>query len=201
MTIDTSREAVERLLDGVTPGPWKELSGANHRIMASYMCINGLSAMFTLARIDNPDDAERGYTDDAYNPDTAEANTRFIAAARELVPALMAERDAALAEVARLSTPPDDAEVLAIIKDVTFEAVNSEIDRVLAGRICQKLARLSHALAAEKAKREAMEAALTEIDALDPEHLIDSCAHTAMRGLVLRMGEVARATLAKHGSK
>ena len=139
------------------------------------------------------------------------ANARFIAASRDLVPALLAERDAALAEVARLSTPPDDAEVadlvaelgepLVIIEGYSTDYVDTDDVRERMGKAADALTRLSHALASETAKREAMEQALTEIDALDPEHLIDSCAHTAMRGLVLRMGEVARATLAKHGSK
>ena len=36
------------------------------------------------------------------------------------------------------------------------------------------------------------ELALLEIDALDPEGKIDGCSQTALRGLVLRMGEIAR---------
>ena len=34
--------------------------------------------------------------------------------------------------------------------------------------------------------------ALLEIDALDPEGKIDGCSQAALRGLVLRMGEIAR---------
>ena len=37
--------------------------------------------------------------------------------------------------------------------------------------------------------------ALVSIDALDPEAMIDACSSHAIRGLVLRMGETARATL------
>ena len=37
--------------------------------------------------------------------------------------------------------------------------------------------------------------ALVVIDALNPEGLIDGCSQLALRGLVLRMGETARATL------
>ena len=36
------------------------------------------------------------------------------------------------------------------------------------------------------------DAALLEIDALDPEGKIDACSQAALRGLVLRMGEIAR---------
>ena len=34
--------------------------------------------------------------------------------------------------------------------------------------------------------------ALLEIDSLDPEGKIDGCSQAALRGLVLRMGEIAR---------
>ena len=36
------------------------------------------------------------------------------------------------------------------------------------------------------------DAALLEIDALDPEGKIDTCSQAVLRGLVLRMGEIAR---------
>lgn len=39
--------------------------------------------------------------------------------------------------------------------------------------------------------------ALRAVDALDPEGMIDGCSHHALRGLVLRMGEISRATLAE----
>lgn len=95
MTIDTSKEAVEWLLDGVTPGPW--------RVGPVDDC-----------RVEDADGNEVAQIDGDYNsPDLwpkMEANARFIAAARELVPALAAERDeqtaradAAGAEVARLT--------------------------------------------------------------------------------------------------
>jgi len=38
---------------------------------------------------------------------------------------------------------------------------------------------------------------LRVVDALDPEGMIDGCSHSALRGLVLRMGEIARTTLAE----
>lgn len=78
--VDTSTEAVTKLLDGVTPGPWGAESGhvqqngqlywqvtdKNHAIMQNQFCwCQGDHA----------------------------ANARFIAAARDLVPALLAERD------------------------------------------------------------------------------------------------------------
>ena len=69
--IDTSTAAVERLMDGVTPGPWEydEESGKIFGV-ASFVYEH--------------------------------ADARFIASARQLVPALAAERDALRAENERL---------------------------------------------------------------------------------------------------
>jgi len=39
--------------------------------------------------------------------------------------------------------------------------------------------------------------ALLAVDALDPEGMIDGCSQAALRGLVLRMGHIARAALAE----
>ena len=53
----------------------------------------------------------------------------------------------------------------------------------------EKAADRIEALEAALAKAEL---ALLEIDALDPEGKIDGCSQSALRGLVLRMGEIAR---------
>ena len=85
MTVDTSTEAVEKLLDGVTPGPWV-IDGiviSRHTEPYGYpadVCLMGEPAQY-------PGDIPvmmHGW----------DANARFIAAARDLVPALLAERDA-----------------------------------------------------------------------------------------------------------
>ena len=133
MTIDTSREAVERLLDGVTPGPWQsdgEFMDRYHEVRVAMPDRCGVP-MATIAEAshnwnDVTDVAER-----RISWKEAEANARFIAAARELVPALLAraeaaeaERDramqtceqiaaraeAALAEVSRLTAERDEAD-------------------------------------------------------------------------------------------
>lgn len=95
MTIDTSREAVERLLTNVTPGPW--------RVGPVDDC-----------RVEDADGNEVSQIDGDYNhPDLwpiMEANARFIAAARELVPALLARAESAEAEVARLTAERDEAD-------------------------------------------------------------------------------------------
>ncbi len=155
MTIDTSRESVERLLTNVTPGPW--------RVGPVDDC-----------RVEDADGNEVSQIDGDYNhPDLwpiMEANARFIAAARELVPALLARAESAEAEVARLSTPPDDAEVaalvaelgepLVIIEGYSADYVDTDDVRERMGKAADALTRLSHALATETAKREAMETAL-----------------------------------------
>jgi hypothetical protein len=51
-------------------------------------------------------------------------------------------------------------------------------------------------IAAEDKLAKAVEA-LRAVDALDPEGMIDGCSQSALRGLVLRMGEISRATLAE----
>ena len=55
--------------------------------------------------------------------------------------------------------------------------------------------RAANALIAQDAELKRLREALNGIDALDPEHLIDGCSASALRGLVLRMGELARAAL------
>ena len=77
--IDTSTEAVERLLDGVTPGPWVVDDGGSY-------C-----------------DVVTDYGDGVFGEDfiiceDAHQNAHFIAAARDLVPALLAERDRLMKE-------------------------------------------------------------------------------------------------------
>jgi chromosome segregation ATPase len=52
-----------------------------------------------------------------------------------------------------------------------------------------------------QARVERLATALNEIDALDPEHLIDGYSQTATRGLVLRMGEIARAARQQEGGE
>ena len=46
-----------------------------------------------------------------------------------------------------------------------------------------------------KAENARLREALVAIDALDPENMIEGCSQQSLRGLVLRMGELARAAL------
>lgn len=84
---DTSTAAVTRLLENVTPGPWHVDGPLWNKIIWS----SSDNRVCFMAHTSGLDDAR----------DLATA--AFIAAARELVPALLAERDALQAEVARLS--------------------------------------------------------------------------------------------------
>lgn len=91
--IDTSTEAVEALLKDVTPGPWE------------------YNARKQVGPISQEDDQSYGMICDAVcELDYTyhwRSDARFIAAARELVPALLAERDALRAEVERLKAQVD----------------------------------------------------------------------------------------------
>lgn len=89
--VDTSTEAVERLLDGVTPGPWRmdtviTSCGVCHKIGPwPHKWRHGIE-MSACIYDDYPPSLE--------GTDNMQANASFIAAARDLVPALLAERDA-----------------------------------------------------------------------------------------------------------
>jgi len=73
--IDTSTAAVTALMDGVTEGPW-----TTGKVL--FDCVFAGGEVVSAGGSEGP---------------KAEANARFIAAARQLVPALLAERDAAMA--------------------------------------------------------------------------------------------------------
>lgn len=90
---DISKEAVERLLDGVTPGPW----AAGRGDMQTY--IDGVPSKWIYAG-----EQYVAVASGKINGSWGEvmANARFIAAARDLVPALAAEAAALRDEVARL---------------------------------------------------------------------------------------------------
>lgn len=89
---DTSTKAVTAFLEGVTPGPWVTVEeseghgwGVSWRIVQSGNWLNDIAEMVN------------------------EQDARFIAAARELVPALLAERDRIAAQVVQLQRELDAA--------------------------------------------------------------------------------------------
>lgn len=87
--VDISTAAVERLMDGVTDGPWvREAQGVYHS--------NGHGLVAHL----KAHEWQRDWP-------TLERDARFIAASRDLVPALLADRDLLAAEVARLTAERD----------------------------------------------------------------------------------------------
>lgn len=112
---DISTAAVERLLDGVTAGPW-------HYEPTTFTAAWG------------PDGSLVHYTQNTTTQ--SPHNARFIAASRDLVPALLADRDRLAAEVARLT------EALAYYRDTCCEGfceefpdgfTNLEVERVCSG--------------------------------------------------------------------
>jgi hypothetical protein len=89
---DTSTEAVERLLDGVTPGPWRWHNDAGDWYLAP-----GVWVAWGTDGTPGGDVIDR-------------ANSRFIASSRDLVPALLAERDAALARASEAENKASSAQ-------------------------------------------------------------------------------------------
>ena len=84
--VDTSTEAVTKLLDGVTPGPWITVKSD---VYPEGEC----DSWVTIGKQDF--DAVALIVNEHIKDDPElKANARFIAAARDLVPALLAERDA-----------------------------------------------------------------------------------------------------------
>ena len=99
--IDTSPEAVERLLDGVTPGPWDYIVRPSGNMLVLVRDANG-----------NP---KRHIAEMSWSADErGESDARFIAAARQLVPALSAERDRRTAENAAMVAILKEAERMCI---------------------------------------------------------------------------------------
>lgn len=90
--IDTSTEAVERLLDGVTPGPWTEHDAGKH----PHVFVCGPDELYYNGEV--KDKPLVAYVTGV----GAIENRAFIAAARDLVPALLKERDEARARARAL---------------------------------------------------------------------------------------------------
>ena len=96
MMTNITTEAVERLMNDTTPGPWVEVIELDRdgdddaiSLWADIVCVHRCGLGF-----------------DGGIDDIIKANARFIAAARELVPALLAERDR-LASLLAASKSPD----------------------------------------------------------------------------------------------
>jgi hypothetical protein len=93
--INTSREAIVEMLDNVPPGPWRA-SFEEGAIAGEYCVTFG-------------DQTETYYVAsipwlDTLKPGTSASTADFIAASRDLVPAILARAQAAEAEMARQGT-------------------------------------------------------------------------------------------------
>jgi len=125
--IDTSTTAVTALMDGVTEGPWYLSSG--------HMQSNGQLYWQVETAYDAVVNNQFCWAQGDHG-----ANARFIAAARQLVPALVAERDAAdqraaalLARVAALEADCAAARNAAAENYARAEKAEAERDAALAG--------------------------------------------------------------------
>jgi hypothetical protein len=126
--IDTSAEAVARMLDGVTPGPWVEfISDDGGQWTGWPLSIECTSIVDkTIVR----PGGQWPYEWDAKTScDEACANARFIAWARDAVPALAAERDRLAAQLTE-SRAAWEAFKGATVSDDHFAAVD-RLDKAL----------------------------------------------------------------------
>lgn len=101
--VDTSAEAVTKLLDGVTPGPWA-FDPHFSTVVAGEKCI---AEVFT-----------------------SDADARFIATARDLVPAMLAERDALLRENENLRQIERNVQAVREHEYKRAEAALAEVERL-----------------------------------------------------------------------
>ena len=151
--IDTSTNAVRALLDGVTPGPWRIGGEVWNQIVWS-AAENRVCFMAHSNGLDDERDI---------------ATARFIAAARALVPALLAEKDDLRAKIADVQAERDNANkimddwttlhrVIADIRDASglgSRPMLSELAGEIGKRIASANARADWAEAALAAQIEA----------------------------------------------
>lgn len=114
---DTSTTAITAILDGVTPGPWDERGPTwNQSIWSSTdnrVCFMAHSS--------------------GLNDDRDLKTARFIAAARDLVPALLAERDALAAELAQVRAQHDLTDLWKLSNELSWSPKTRDIaDRIRA---------------------------------------------------------------------
>ena len=124
--VDTSTAAVTKLLDGVTPGPW----GAEYEDYGEEIWFGGEGCgTWTVG----PCFIGGG----GHDTDLArimDADARFIAAARDLVPALLAERDALRRENENLRQIERNVQAVREHEYKRAEAALAEVERLKAER-------------------------------------------------------------------
>lgn len=156
---DTTPATVAAMLDGVTPGPWKveaewNVGDADKSIMHGSVMID--------------DDAE------------SYANARFIAYAREAVPALSAERDEY-----RTAWEADNAALAdALLREEALSAKLAEVEQQIGGLL--RVASDNHVALCRAEAAEVRNAALTaENERL--RHLRDVVASGPLRGQLMEV--------------
>lgn len=157
-TIDTTPEAIAALLDGVTPGPWR----VEHETTLIWghcdqddTTDRGMGYPVSECRISPVSSWARG-------PDAGagEANARFIAAARELVPALAAEIARLTADRDALSVELHEARMQAISDGAQFQMAMED----LAAERDEALIRAERSERAERAAHDAANTAIKQRD-------------------------------------
>lgn len=117
--IDTSTAAIAALMDGVTPGPWEQDGPISSKIVWA-----GPDVRVCFMTSDGP----------------ASKNARFIAASRELVPALTDERDAAVARAerseARVAELESEVERMREASQMAGASLGEEIADLRNGAVC-----------------------------------------------------------------
>lgn len=140
--INTSTEAIEALLKDVLPGPWayRPQKFDDWGYVRAPDVGDGWMPFICQAKSPSTegeeDEARRNGTD------PWGANARFIAASRELVPALRAERDALRAEVDRLRADTDllvDAYLATLVLQRILDRVGLTIGASTASEIVDKI--------------------------------------------------------------
>lgn len=188
-TIDTSPEAIAALLDGVTPGPWNvcnydagDCTWYDH----NGPCPSVQASEDLDCAIVHWDGFKQKYWS-ACNGDNRQiqANARFIAAARELVPALAAERDEARALLALISTKqgighaaPADASAALAARDAAMrnegrrqaaEIARADAQSETGPILRRRLSGSGTPVAASARRRQAIRTARRILAALEPE--------------------------------
>ncbi len=190
-------EQIQALLDG----PWcQPMDGGEHK------------PRHFLIRFEDQDVGDITTTDEAEARDLWNRYDKnwncwlFAAMPRSAAPDLaqaaltaMADRDALLKGQTYRYIGKDGKAVLARDLEDQRDTLQArhEDDRQELNRMTVENEALQARVRALEARVKALEAGLALIDAMDPESMIAGCSADAARGLVLRMGETARALLSK----
>jgi hypothetical protein len=130
VTTDITPENVERMLEGVTEGPWRSDSAFCRDNQARRVALPdrfGVPSATIAECVENWHEAEE-YNEPRVSWKEAEANARFIAYARQAVPALAAERDALAVRLAEVEAERDEERIQAMYERAFKDEARAETD-------------------------------------------------------------------------